>query len=95
MTVNTEVAYTHKRSHHRGGKERREMSELKNVSEMKFTIRMLAAHMGKSIEDLASDADIDPSHLKSVSSGRAKMTADDLVKLVHHTGIPMDNIDIS
>ena len=57
------------------------------MENVKWTVRMLAAYMKESIEDMADKADIDSSHLKSVSSGRAKMTADDLLKLARYTGI--------
>ena len=63
------------------------------MEDVKFTVRMLAAHMRMNIEELAELAGISPSHLKSVSSGRAKMTGDDIVKLSKATGIPCENIE--
>lgn len=63
------------------------------MEDIKFSVRMLAAHMKTSIEGLAEKANISVSHLKSVSSGRAKMTADDIVKLSDLTGIPAQNIE--
>ena len=48
---------------------------------------MLAAYMKESIEDMAEHAGLDGAHLKSVSSGRATMTAEDLQKLARYTGI--------
>ena len=63
------------------------------MEDIRFSVRMLAALMKTSIEGLAEKADISASHLKSVSSGRATMTADDIVKLSHTTGIPADRIE--
>lgn len=63
------------------------------MEEVKFNIRMLAAYMKMSIEDLAEKAGINIMHLKNVSAGRAKMTADDIVKLAAFTGIPAKNIE--
>lgn len=57
------------------------------MENVKWTVRMLAAYMKESIEDMAEKAGIDRSHLKSVSAGRATMTADDLQKLAKYTGI--------
>lgn len=47
-----------------------------------------------SIEELAKRADIDPNHLKSVSSGRTTMTARDLIQLSIVTGVSPSNIQI-
>jgi len=58
-----------------------------------FTVKMLAALMKMSITELANKAQISPDHLLSVSSGRTKMTADDIVKLSDLTGIPPQNIE--
>lgn len=63
------------------------------MEDIKFSVRMLAAYMKTSIEGLAERAEIEVSHLKSVSSGRVKMTADDIVKLSKVTGIPAENIE--
>lgn len=63
------------------------------MEEVKFNIRMLAAYMKMSIEDLAEKAGINVMHLKNVSAGRVKMTADDIVKLSTFTGIPAKNIE--
>jgi plasmid maintenance system antidote protein VapI len=60
--------------------------------EVKFTLRMIAAYMEMSIEELAKKADIDVFHLQAVSAKRIKMTADDLVKLSRVSGIPTDDI---
>lgn len=57
------------------------------MENIKWTIRMLAAYMKESIEDMAEHAGLDGAHLKSVSSGRATMTAEDLQKLARYTGI--------
>ena len=58
-----------------------------------FSVKMLAALMKASISELAVNAGISPDHLLSVSSGRTKMTADDVVKLSTLTGIPAQNIE--
>lgn len=63
------------------------------MKDIVFSVRMLAAHMKISIEELAQKADINVYHLKNVSAGRAKMTADDVVKLSALTGIPVQNIE--
>lgn len=66
---------------------------MQNGSEIKMNTRALAANMKISIEELAAKADIDAGHLKSVSSGRATMTATDLIKLSKATGVSPFNID--
>lgn len=58
-----------------------------------FSVRMLAAYMRMSIEELARQCEINPDHLKQVSSGRLRMTADDIVKLSKTTGIPAERIE--
>ena len=65
------------------------MSEPKThlLSEPKLNVRALAAMSKISIEELARRADIDPDHLKSVSSGRATMTGRDLINLAVFTGV--------
>lgn len=57
------------------------------MSELKLNIRALAAVMNMSIEQMAKECGISDAHLKSVSSGRAKMTADDLIKLAKFTKV--------
>jgi plasmid maintenance system antidote protein VapI len=69
------------------------MAEKKLPADIKFTVRMLTAYLGTNMDDLAERAGIGVDHLKNVSSGRAKMTADDIVKLSAVTGIPVENID--
>lgn len=64
------------------------------MENVKLNIRALAAMLKISIEELAKRADIDPSHLKSVSSGRATMTARDLIQLSIVTGVSTSNIQI-
>ena len=55
--------------------------------EIKWNVRALAANRKQSIETLANDAGINPQHLKDVSTGRVKMSADDLIRLSATTGI--------
>lgn len=62
------------------------------MGEIKFTIRMIAAYLKISIEDLAEMAQISPSHLKMVSAGKVKMTAKDIVMLSKVSGIPSEQI---
>ena len=45
-----------------------------------------------SIEKLAEECDIKPSHLKAVSVGKATMTATDLLALAKYTGVNPFNI---
>lgn len=63
------------------------------MEDKQFNIRMLAAYMKVSIEKLAEMANISQQHLKNVSAGRTKMTADDIIKLSAATGIPAKNIE--
>ena len=64
------------------------------MEEVKFTVKMLAAYMRMSIEKLAEQAGISADHLLNVSSGRVKMTGDDVVKLSEFTKIPAKNIEV-
>lgn len=63
------------------------------MDDIKFTVRMIAAYMEMSIEELAKVADIDVYHLQAVNSKKIKMTADDLVKLSNVSGIPHNRIN--
>ena len=62
------------------------------MDDIKFTVRMIAAYMELSIEELAKRCDIDVFHLQAVNAKRIKMTADDLVKLSNVSGIPSEKI---
>ncbi len=62
------------------------------MEEVKFTVKALAAIKEVTIEELADMAGISVNHLKKVSSGAVKMTADDLINLSRVTGIPPENI---
>lgn len=64
------------------------------MENVKFTVRMLAAHMKESIEDLAEHSGINVNHLVNVSAGRTKMTGDDVIKLSAYTGIPATSIEV-
>lgn len=57
-----------------------------------LNVRALAAMKGVSITRLAELCGINPNHLKQVSAGNVKMTAEDLHSLAKFTGIPADNI---
>ena len=63
------------------------------MENVKLNVRALAAQLKVSIEKLAEMAEIDANHLKSVSAGRATMTARDLMQLSKATGISPHNID--
>lgn len=62
------------------------------MEDYKLTVKAIAANLNIPIEELAERCGISPSHLKNVSSGRARMTADDIVALSNYTGIPEKNI---
>ena len=62
------------------------------MEDYKLNIKAIAANMNIPIEELAERCGINSSHLKNVSAGRAKMTADDILKLSDYTGIPAKNI---
>ena len=62
------------------------------MEEVKFTVKALAAIKEVTIEELADMAGISVNHLKKVSSGAVKMTADDLINLSRVTGISPENI---
>ena len=62
------------------------------MSEYMVTVRGIAANMKISIEELAKRCDINPNHLKQVSAGNVKMTAEDLKSLAKISGVPADNI---
>lgn len=64
------------------------------MEDIKFTVRMLAAFLKISIEELARRCEIEPSHLKQVSAGNVKMTGYDLKQLSRITGIPAENIEV-
>ncbi len=59
-----------------------------------LNVRALAAMKKISIEELAKLAEIDPDHLRSVSSGRTVMTGRDLINLSIATGINPFNIQV-
>ena len=65
------------------------------MENVKLNVRALAAMLKVSIEELAKMADIEPNHLKSVSSGRASMTARDLIQLASVTGVSVHNIEVN
>lgn len=62
------------------------------MNEYTVNVRGIAANMKISIEELAKRCDINPNHLKQVSAGNVKMTAEDLKKLSKISGVPADNI---
>lgn len=77
-------------SNHKKGEEMEQ-----NMNDVKLNVLALAALKKESIKELAERSDIDYSHLRLVSCGSAKMTADDLLKLAKATGISPFNIDIT
>lgn len=62
------------------------------TEDIKFTIKMIAAYMGISLDQLADLSGINRNHLKNVSAGRVDMTARDLKLLSEASGIPYDLI---
>lgn len=64
------------------------------MSEIKFTVKMLAAKMNLSVAELEDACEIKRDHLKSVSQGRAKLTGYDVVQLVRVTGVPVERIEV-
>ncbi len=60
-----------------------------------LNIKALAAMLNMNIEELSEKCGIDYNHLKQVSAGRVKMTADDLKRLSAFTGVPAENIRIN
>lgn len=70
------------------------MTEVK-MNELKMNVRALAALNKESIQQLAERCDIEYNHLRLVSSGDVKMTADDLIKLSKGTGVSPFNIEIT
>ena len=63
------------------------------MDEIKWSIRALAANRKQSVEALANEAGIEPTHLRSVSSGRANMSAKELIALAKLTGVHPFNIE--
>jgi len=66
--------------------------EKQETNELMLNVRALAANEHMSVEKLAEKCGIDPGHLKSVSLGRATMSAKDLVLLARGTGVSPFNI---
>lgn len=62
------------------------------MEDVRLNVRALAAMMKQSITDLATACGINPNHLKQVSAGNVKMTADDLKRLSDYCKVPADNI---
>ena len=61
---------------------------------IKLSIRALAANENLSVESLAEKCGLDPSHLRNVSLGRAVMTAKELIGLAEGTGVSPFSIRI-
>ena len=64
-------------------------------SNIKLSIRALAANENLSVEKLAEKCDLDPVHLRNVSLGRATMYAKELIALADNCNISPFNIQIS
>ncbi len=62
-------------------------------AKIKLNVKALAAYMNLTIRELAEKADISPDHLASVSSGRATMTARDLMQLAAVAEVSPYNIE--
>lgn len=63
-----------------------------DIRDIKLNVKTLARYMDMSIQDMAKECEISPEHLKWVSLGKVKMTAEDMQKLSAFTEIPMENI---
>lgn len=59
-----------------------------------WSVKAIAAGLDINIETLAEKANINVQHLKDVSAGRVRMTADDLIKLSAVSGIAPNDIKI-
>lgn len=64
------------------------------MSEIKMTIKTILAYMNMNSEDFAKATGIAVNHLRSVMSGRAKMTAEDMIRIHQLTKIPYDSISV-
>lgn len=64
------------------------------MNEVKLNVLALAAMNKESIQQFAERCEIDYNHLRLVSCGKAKMTADDLIKMSIATGVSPFNIEI-
>ena len=53
-----------------------------------LTLRAIAALREQTIRELAVDCGLDPDHLYQVNTGRATMTAEDLMKIHLQTNVP-------
>lgn len=60
---------------------------------IKLNVKAIAGYMRMNVLELATSAGIDGYHLQAVSADRAKLTADDLIKLSQYTGISPFNIE--
>ncbi len=62
------------------------------MENVKLNVKSLAAMLNITIEELAERAGLSKDHLKSVSSGRAIMTAKDIIRLSEVTGVSVSAI---
>lgn len=62
------------------------------MDDIQLDVVMLARKMGMNIEELADACGINKTHLKNVSAGVTRMTAEDLKRLSITTGVPTANI---
>lgn len=65
------------------------------MEDLKLTIKAIAAQFNMSIEEMANECSISSNHLKMVSCGYVKMTAEDVEKISIRFNIPMQNIQTS
>lgn len=65
------------------------------MDNIKMNVATLCAYLGLSTAELADKAEIKRDHLLAVRSGRARMTADDLLGLSDASGIDVHNIETS
>lgn len=60
----------------------------------KFKIKAIASYLELSTKELAEKSNINYTHLCNVMRGKAKMSADDLVKLKNISGFDFEEISI-
>lgn len=62
------------------------------MNDIKLSVKAIAAQFNLTLEEMATKCEISPNHLRMVSSGYVKMTAEDIEKISIAFNIPMQNI---
>lgn len=63
------------------------------MNDKKWTIKQMCVRLNINMKELAEKSDIPYNHLKMVSAGAVRMTAEDLVKLHNFSGLAMEEIE--